>query len=351
MNPWLASRLGYDPARVAELPAHMQRALALVALASAPAVVVLTLSAAWGAYLTSGSVPMAIGVGAFAAFYLLNLLRVAVAGGGVGPQQPYAQVTTWMPRTVPLVMLGFLGLFFAQPVTLAVLKQEHDPRIEALRRSLETLHAEATLQPLRAQRSEAEAALAATQKRLDAALELLGARQRELSTLAPATPGRGTVERALADDRRSVTRQTEDVARLTTLAARARDLEALAESHDVEPYRRHLAQSHFLLRRVQLTWERPLRPGLMTALMMLLMVLPWLASATLARTASRAYEANRWKSNRALIDAAHAEARRAVAQALSQWPTYAGPRLELHEDAPYDTKPRAGAGRYEARHG
>lgn len=351
MNPWLASRLGYDPARVAELPARMQRALALVALASAPAVVLLTLSAGWGAYLASGLVPLALGVGAFAGFYLLNLLRVAVAGGGVGPQQPYAQVTTWMPRTVPLVMLGFLGMFFAQPVALAVFKREHDPRIEELRRSLARLHASAILQPLVAQRAGAEAALAAATKRLEAAETTLEARRRELNELAPEAPGRATIERALGDDRRAVTRQTEEVARLTAVLTRAREQEALATSQDVEPYRRHLAQSHFLLRRVQLTWERPLWPGLITALMMMLMVLPWLASATLARTASRAYEANRWKSNRALIDAAHAEARRAVAQALAQWPTWEGPRLELFEDAPYDTKPRVGAGLYEVRHG
>jgi hypothetical protein len=105
------------------------------------------------------------------------------------------------------------------------------------------------------------------------------------------------------------------------------------------------------VRRVQLTWEKPERPLVLSAAMVLLMILPWVASATLGRTASRAYEAQRWKASRALIDAAYAQARREEADALSRWASFSGLRLELYEDPPYNTRPRQGAGAYEARRG
>jgi hypothetical protein len=278
VSPFIAARLGYDPDRVAELPALQQRALALAALAAAPAVGLLGASAAYGAFLSSDTWAVGIPVGVGAGLYLFNLLRVAVAGGGVGPQQPYGRITTFFPRTVPLVMLALLGVFFAQPLLLGLLAREQDAEIDALRASLLRTHQQAM-----------------------------------------------------------VKEQSTPSARL--------------EAEQIEPYRRHLAHSHFLLRRVQLTWERPQRAALFSFAMVLLMVLPWLASATIARRAARAYEAGRWKTNRAIIDAAWAQARRLEEQALRQWATYEGPRLELCEDAPYNTRPRAGAGRYEVRHG
>lgn len=352
MSARLAAGLGYDPDRVAELPARLRRALAVVAGASLPAVVLMSASAGYGAFLVSNRVGVGVAVGLGAGLYLLNLLRVAVAGGGVGPQQPYAQVTTWMPRTVPLVMLGLLGVFFAQPLILAALAPEQDGPIDELRGALVRLHADAVLRPLVDLRARAEVALEGSEGRLEAARARLAERQRELSALGSAGgAGRLTLERAVADDRRSVEALAGEVERLSTALARHREREASARARDIEPYRRHLEQSHFLLRRVQLTWAQPLRPVLWSVAMVLLMVLPWLTSATLGRTASRAYEAGRWKANRALIDAAYAAARRDEAAALAQWPTFSGPRLELHEDAPYDTRPRAGAGVFEARHG
>ncbi len=268
--PQLASRLGYDPARVAELPPAQQRALGLAALAAVPAVGALGVSAGYGAFLASDTLAVAVPVGVAAGLYLFNLLRVAVAGGGVGPQQPYGVITTFFPRTVPLVMLALLGWFFAQPVLLGALKSEHDAEIAALRERLVRIH------------------------------------EQTMHDIAP---------------------------------------------QQTQTYRRHLERSHFLLRRVELAWDRPLRASLFSLAMMALMVLPWLASATVARGAARAYEAGRWKANRALIDAAHRQVQLVVATALVKYPTYEGPRLELCEDAPYNTRPRQGAGQYEVRHG
>lgn len=350
MSPWLASRLGYDPDRVAELPARHRRALALVALASMPAVGILGLGAGYGAFLASDVVGLSVAVGVGAGLYLLNLLRISVAGGGVGPQQPLAVVTTWMPRTVPLVMLGFLGGFFAQPLILAVLAAEQDPQVEQLRGALSAMHAEAVTRTIAEERTRAEVALKGVQTRFEARQRTLEARTRELAALRQ-PGGRQTLERAIADDRLELAAQRSEVERAGAALQQLREREGLVQVRDVEPYRRHLARSHFLLRRIELTWQRPLRPAVLSLVMVLLMVLPWIASATLARRASRAYEAGRWKANRALITAAHLEARRLEAQALIEWPTFEGPRLELHEDAPYNTRPRAGAGAFEARHG
>ena len=101
MKPRLAALLGYDPHRVADLRPELQRALAMVALAAFPGIALLAGSAAYGTFLASDALGLSIAVGIGAGLYLLNLLRVAVAGGGVGPQQPLAEVTQWMPRTVP----------------------------------------------------------------------------------------------------------------------------------------------------------------------------------------------------------------------------------------------------------
>jgi hypothetical protein len=325
VSPRLAALLGYDPHRVADLRPELQRALALSALSAFPGIVLLAGSAAYGAFLASDVVGLSLAVGLGAGLYLLNLLRVAVAGGGVGPQQPLAEVTHWRPRTVPLVMLALLGLFFAQPLILGILSAEQDPKIEALRRSLATLHTAGVLRSVAEERTRATSALAAATARFERR------------------------PKNLADDKLEA--QRADVERAAAAVRRLDEREAQLRTEDLEPYQRHLATSHFLLRRVQLTWDHPVRPVLLSALMVLLMVLPWFASATLARTATRAYEARRWKMNRALIDASYRESRRLEADALQQWPAFAGLRQELYEDAPYNTRARAGAGAFEARHG
>ena len=351
MSPRIAALLGYDPDRVAELVPGQQRALALAVLAAVPGVLLLGAAAAYGTFLASDAVALGAAVGLGAGLYLLNLLRVAVAGGGVGPQQPIAVVTTWMPRAVPLVMLGLLGVFFAQPLILALLAAEQDAPVEELRRALGASHREAVLEPAAEERRGAEAALEGARARHEARRQTLAARLLELESLGAGQDGRQTLERAVAEDRGAVEALGAQAARAAARLEQARLREAQADSREVQPYLRHLATSHFLLRRVQLTWARPVRPVLLSAVMVLLMVLPWFASATFARGAARAYEARRWNANRKLIDAAYSQTRRLEAEALSRWPTFQKPRLELHEDAPYNTRPRAGAGAFEARHG
>ena len=349
MSPLLASGLGYDPHRVAELPPAQRRALAAVALASVPGVALLAVSAGYGAWLASDVIGLSVAVGLGAGFYLLNLLRVAVAGGGVGPQQPLAIVTTWMPRTVPLLMLGLLGAFFAQPVILGLLTGEQDQRVDELRRALGAMHTAAVLHPVIEERTAAQTALTSGRAKLDARRLTLDARLRELAAVKEM--GRETVEKAVAEDRLALDAQLAEVAGAETALKQVVTRQEQLEAREVNPYLRALASSHFLLRRVQLTWERPVRASLFSIAMMALMVLPWLASATLARGASRAYEARRWRMNRAIIDVAYAEARHLEAAELVRWPTFEGLRVELHEDAPYNTRPRAAAGAFEARHG
>lgn len=348
MSPRVAALLGYDPHRVADLRPELQRALAMVALAAFPGVSLLAGSAAYGAWLASDAVGLAIAVGVGAGLYLLNLLRVAVAGGGVGPQQPLAEVTHWRPRTVPLVMLALLGVFFAQPLILGLLSFEHDPKIEVLRRTLALMHTTAVLRAVDEERTASMAELTAATARRDLGQKRLAERERDLAK------GRGepkNLARAVADAKGELEGRQADVDRASAGVQRVKDREAQLQVQDIAPYRRHLETSHFLLRRVQLTWERPVLPAFLSLVMVMLMVLPWLASATLARTASRAYEARRWKMNRAIIDDAYGQARRLEAQALARWPAFVGLRAELYEDAPYNTRPRAGAGAFEARHG
>lgn len=351
MSPRLAALLGYDPSRVAELLPGHQRALAAAALAAVPGVALLSLSAAYGTWLASDVVALGLAVGVGVGAYLLNLLRVAVAGGGVGPQQPIAVVTTWRPRTVPLFMLALLGVFFAQPLVLGLLAGEQDASIAELRRALVETHAKAVLAPALELEKTASSAAADAHARFVARQAVLAERRRELSSLAAGQEGRATVERALAEDLAALGALSAEVdravARVRAAVARRED----AERREVQSYRRHVERSHFLLKRVQLTWARPVRPLALSWLMVMLMVLPWLASATFARRASRSYEARRWNANRKIIDAAYSQTRNLEASALGRWATFGRQRLELFEDAPYNTKPRAGAGAFEARHG
>lgn len=319
----LATVLGYDPAHLSALTAPQRRALGVVALAAAPGVVVLAIAAGYGAFLASDQLVIAVPVGFAAGAYLANLLRVAVAGGGVAAHQSVRHATMWVPRVVPLTMLALLGVFFAQPLILAVLASEQDAAVEELSAALVAMHEAAVTQPV-------HAALLEAQRGLEAAL----ARQAVVRSKLEA--GDDVLESRAA--LRAVDREVEDAQRRASAWAVT---ESRVRADDVEPYRAHLQRSHFLLRRLQLTWAAPVRPVAMSAVMVALMVLPWLASATIARGAHRAYETRRYIATRALVEVAYEESRRQEAAALSRWSTFGSLRAELFADAPYNTKPRS----------
>lgn len=357
MSAHLARFIGYDPTHVEPLPVAQRRALAGVAAGLWPGTALIGLSAGYGAFLTSDSVGLGVVVGLVAPLYLVNLMRVSVAGGGVAPHQSLKTTATWTPRVVPLVMLACLGGFFAQPLILLALESEHDPMIRELQTALTEMHEQAVAFPARAALSEAKRALEASTRRQTELKQRLERATGELVRLEReggrdgAEVERRVVTAAAQEDAtalRAVERQVDDSERAV---ARWSLEEARVRTDDVAPYAAHLERSHFLLRRIQLTWASPLRPVALTALMVVLMVLPWVISATLARAAHRAYERRRWASTRALIETAYQRARTEEEAALRRWPTFTSLRGELYADAPYNTRPAKAALTGGATHG
>lgn len=342
----LASALGYDPDVTAELSAGQVRALAAVACGGVPAVIAVGASAAYGVWAAAGGavLPALVGVGAGA--YLWNLLRLSVAGGGVAPHEDLARAVDWSPRVVVLAILALLGFFFAQPLVLWGLRTQQDPAVQRLRASLVSMHEQAVVGAVQARLAEARAAQTTAQSRRADLQARMDATARELAALdAVGTADGQDVERRVlasaAEDHRSravlldraVEDATREAARWETEARRVLD-------EDVAAYTAHLGRSHFLLRRVQLTWEHPAGPLLMSLGMVWLMLLPWLLSATAARRTIRAYEATRRQRTRALVDAAHVQLRAQLEAALRHWNTFGELAQEPFEDAPYNTRPR-----------
>lgn len=81
-------------------------------------------------------------VGPIGAFLLcLNLLRVAVAGGGTGAAFSREQVAEWRPGWVPSVFLCVLACLVAQPAHLLFTHHDHAALVATRRDELSALHA------------------------------------------------------------------------------------------------------------------------------------------------------------------------------------------------------------------
>jgi hypothetical protein len=317
----VASWLGYDPRAVAALSAGHARALAAVALSALPGLALTMLAAGHGAYLASGLLPLGVAVGVGAGLYLFNLLRLSVAGGGVAPHQPAREIRAWSPRVVPLVMLAVVGVFLAQPLLLWGLRARHDPTIAVLRTSLRSLHEAAVLGPVqRALADETRRATALEQRRT-----------RLAATLALAVQDRLGVEDAQA----ALATADGEVATVKAGLEALRTEQRTLETKELAVYAAHLERSHFLLRRLQLTWADPWMTLTGSVLMLVLLVLPWVTSGVVVR-AQRAYELQRWAATRALVEVAWARACELETSALKAWPTFTQPRLPLFTDAPWN---------------
>lgn len=71
----------------------------------------------------------------------LNLLRVAVAGGGAGAGFSASEVAEWRPGLVPSVFLCVLACLVAQPAHLLFTHHEHAAQVAARRTELLAIHA------------------------------------------------------------------------------------------------------------------------------------------------------------------------------------------------------------------
>ncbi|MEW5854942.1 MAG: DUF4407 domain-containing protein [Myxococcota bacterium] len=348
----MAAWLGFDPAVTGALAPNHARALAATSLAALPAVLAVGLSGGYGTWLASDAVVLSVVVGMGVSVYLANLLRLSVAGGGAAAHEDASRALRWSPRVVPLVILALLGAFFAQPLLLGFLRPRHDERVDALRQALVRMHEEAAVSHVRVALADAQAALQDAEQRRAELRARVARNQRELDALnrGPDVDGRDVERRVL------LSAAEDHQAELTRLERRVEDAQRKVDEwtgaernvleKDVAVYTAHLKRSHFLLRRVQLAWEDPVTSGLWTLGIILLLILPWLFTATISRGASRAYEALRRMLTRDVVETAYRAARAEEERILRHWPTFSGLRLEAFDDPPYNTRPRV-----VARHG
>ena len=351
--PTVASWLGYDPGHVRALPVAFQRALAAVSLSALPGIVLLGVSAGYGVAESTDSVPMAVSVGVAASVYLASLWRLNVAGGGVAAHQPARHASLWSPRAGPLMVLVLLAAFFSQPLILWWLADEQESELREFVSALSSMHERAVLGPVQVALNEATSAQTIALRRRDLLVVKLEAERAELERVergGDAAVGRMAAG-AIQDDTDALLRAERDVEDTGRRVAAWAAMERQISTEDVLVYRAHLERSHFLVRRVQLTWARPLWPAVGSVLLMLVLVLPWFVAATTAKASHRAYELRRWAATRALIEVAYAQARELEADALRAFPDFTGLRRELFSDPPYNTVPVRSRSLFEARHG
>lgn len=133
---WLLPLLGYDVELASELSFEARGQLRSVCLGWLAVLVLLAWPLGYVFWLTEHSVWLATiaAVGVYA--LCLNLLRVAVAGGGAGLTFEPERVKQWTPGLVPPVFLLVMGCLMAQPAQLLLTHHDHRVAVEAKRTEL-----------------------------------------------------------------------------------------------------------------------------------------------------------------------------------------------------------------------
>ena len=119
----LLSLAGYDPEVARALGPSSARRLSWIA-----------------AQLTQGAWPLSVAAGVAFGGFVLNLLRVSVAGGGMAPHKSELQAERFRPAGPPLIVIGVLGALLAQPAILPLFAGELEPAIAAHRAALLRKH-------------------------------------------------------------------------------------------------------------------------------------------------------------------------------------------------------------------
>lgn len=133
--------LGYDVQLAAQLAPRFYTQLRSVVTGWLCALFLVSWPIGYVLWLTEHSTLMAT-LGPVGAYLLcLNLLRVAVAGGGAGASFSLRQVAEWQPGWVPSLFLCVLACLVAQPAHLLFTHHEHSTQVAAHRAVLLAMHA------------------------------------------------------------------------------------------------------------------------------------------------------------------------------------------------------------------
>jgi hypothetical protein len=133
--------LGYDVQLAAALDSRHYAQLRSVVTGWLCALFLVSWPIGYVFWLTEHSTLLAT-LGPVGAYLLcLNLLRVAVAGGGAGASFSLRQVTEWRPGWVPSIFLCVLAFIVAQPAHLLFTHHAHAAQVAERRAELIALHA------------------------------------------------------------------------------------------------------------------------------------------------------------------------------------------------------------------
>ena len=136
----LLALAGYDPAVVRALGPSSARRLSLIALAHALPCGLMGGAAGYATYLTQPSTVLAVAAGVAFGAFVLNLLRVSVAGGGMAPHKTATQSERFRPAMPPVIVIALLAALLAQPAILPLFANELEPAIAAHRAGLLRQH-------------------------------------------------------------------------------------------------------------------------------------------------------------------------------------------------------------------
>jgi hypothetical protein len=124
--------------------------------------------------------------------------------------------------------------------------------------------------------------------------------------------------------------------RQTMIEQHERSLSALHLADDGN-YQRELARCEFLVLRLTLLWQQPARAVRLTAIYLLLVLLPALGARMFALDSLRAYERARWeRGRRGIVREAHA-AQREVDALLSKFASFT-PKPPHYADVPFNSR-------------
>lgn len=136
----LLSLAGYDPEVTRALGPSSARRLSLIALFHLLPCALMGGAAGYASHLTQGDWPLSLTVGLAFGGFVLNLLRVSVAGGGMAPHKTHVQAQRFRPAMPPVIVIAVLATLLGQPAILPVFADELKPALATHRAALLRQH-------------------------------------------------------------------------------------------------------------------------------------------------------------------------------------------------------------------
>ena len=304
----VAGLAGFDDTLVQRLEPRHSAWLGSIGVGSALGALLVGAACGYVGYLLLGSPAAGAAALLAGALFFFNILRLANAGGGAAPSQPFEswKLRPWWPFTVWLV-----GLVLAQPLVTFVLRGHVDEVIAENRYAIRAVHRATVMGEIDRELAAVDAQLAAIQ----------GGRDEVTDEPAPSAT-------QVPSQRRE---------RLETRRHQLEEARSHAISVVLPGYEAHLDRSGFLADRFRAVWTWPVRAGLLTLAISLLIaagpLLRWPA-----RSAMYAYQQLRWEQDREIIESSYEASLAERTRLLAAYGgSFTGIRCYF-ADPPYNTK-------------